>query len=70
MQHLLVSGAVRPLKWPLGVTWLNNQSSHTQRYIQFVHILWDPTVFTENKKIMKFFSHKNARLRSIMGYIL
>jgi hypothetical protein len=23
MQHLLVSGAVRPLKWPLGVKWLN-----------------------------------------------
>ena len=23
MQHLEVSGAVRPLKWPLGVKWLN-----------------------------------------------
>jgi len=22
MQHLEVSGAVRPLKWPLGVKWL------------------------------------------------
>ena len=22
MQHLKVSGAVRPLKWPLGVKWL------------------------------------------------
>ena len=22
MQHLEVSGAVRPLKWPLGVQWL------------------------------------------------
>jgi hypothetical protein len=22
MQHLLVSGAVRPLKWPLGIKWL------------------------------------------------
>jgi hypothetical protein len=25
MQHLLVSGAVRPLKWPLGVKWLKGQ---------------------------------------------
>jgi len=24
MQHLKVSGAVRPLKWPLGVKWLKN----------------------------------------------
>jgi len=24
MQHLEVSGAVRPLKWPLGVKWLRS----------------------------------------------
>ena len=24
MQHLYVSGAVRPLKWPLGVKWLTS----------------------------------------------
>ena len=26
MQHLEVSGAVRPLKWPLGVKWLKASS--------------------------------------------
>jgi len=26
MQHLEVSGAVRPLKWPLGVKWLTTNS--------------------------------------------
>ena len=25
MQHLEVSAAVRPLKWSLGVRWLNNE---------------------------------------------
>ena len=25
MQHLEVSGAVRPLKWPLGVKWLKTK---------------------------------------------
>ena len=27
MQHLKVSGAVRPLKWSLGVKWLRSQNS-------------------------------------------
>ena len=29
MQHLEVSGAVRPLKWPLGVKWLISMWNHT-----------------------------------------
>ena len=29
MQYLEVSGAVRPLKWSLGVKWLNNDFSVT-----------------------------------------
>jgi len=29
MQHLKVSGAVRPLKWSLGVKWLSNYTFHT-----------------------------------------
>jgi len=28
MQHLKVSGAVRPLKWSLGVKWLNLLMHH------------------------------------------
>ena len=31
MQHLEVSGAVRPLKWPLGVKWLMRFLDQTQR---------------------------------------
>jgi len=27
MQHLEVSGAVRPLKWSLGVKWLNKSTA-------------------------------------------
>jgi hypothetical protein len=30
MQHLWVSGAVRPLKWPLGIKWLNAGPSASQ----------------------------------------
>jgi len=29
MQHLKVSGAVRPLKWPLGVKWLIEFQEHS-----------------------------------------
>ena len=29
MQHLEVSGAVRPLKWSLGVKWLKEEQSYT-----------------------------------------
>jgi hypothetical protein len=29
MQRLEVSGAVRPLKWPLGVKWLKKQNEVT-----------------------------------------
>jgi hypothetical protein len=29
MQRLEVSGAVRPLRWPLGVKWLNSTVNHT-----------------------------------------
>ena len=32
MQHLQVSGAVRPLKWPLGVKWLMYNSYHIELY--------------------------------------
>jgi hypothetical protein len=31
MQHLEVSGAVRPLKWPLGVKWLTNRKKLTKQ---------------------------------------
>ena len=31
MQHLEVSGAVRPLKWSLGVKWLSSYSVHRLR---------------------------------------
>jgi len=31
MQHLEVSGAVRPLKWSLGVKGLNNSNIDTER---------------------------------------
>jgi len=32
MQHLEVSGAVRPLKWSLGVKWLNNYYLRVTRF--------------------------------------
>jgi len=34
MQHLGVSGAVRPLKWSLGVKWLKNRNHFTRRVVQ------------------------------------
>jgi len=39
MQHLEVSGAVRPLKWSLGIKWLNRQLTNTTTYQDIALIL-------------------------------
>ena len=33
MEHLEVSGAVRPLKWPLGVKWLIKLFKIVNKYV-------------------------------------
>jgi len=38
MQHLEVSGAVRPLKWSLGVKWLNGKITQMWRTAQMMVI--------------------------------
>jgi hypothetical protein len=40
MQRLEVSGAVRPLKWPLGVKWLisNSSNGHSQYPLSVRHV--------------------------------
>jgi hypothetical protein len=34
MQRLEVSGAVRPLEWPLGVKWLIGREFHDSRFCE------------------------------------
>ena len=57
MQHLKVSGAVRPLKWSLGVKWLNKYAtwSFTLREERRVKVL-------ENRVLMRLFGSKRGEV--------
>ena len=39
MQHLEVSGAVRPLKWSLGVKWLSTLTYEVHQFAAFYDVL-------------------------------
>jgi len=41
MQHLEVSGAVRPLKWSLGVKWLSSPSTRVSRHCEMLPMKTD-----------------------------
>jgi len=43
MQHLEVSGAVRPLKWPLGVKWLRKSIKRFVLNLCITEIFLEPS---------------------------
>jgi hypothetical protein len=60
MEHLKVSGAVRPLKWPLGVKWLIcNFGSFSRTFLIYVR---------KNLRIVRYiWKPKWAREQNILG---
>jgi len=55
MQHLEFSGAVRPLKWSLGVKWLKPGSQITARQdIETLNTPSDKTAITLNSPCVHF----------------
>ena len=50
MQHLEVSGAVRPLKWPLGVKWLSEHLSSVNHVFYFCGSVHLKSIYISNQQ--------------------